>query len=150
MNKFLALQLVEDSEGLSLTAYQDPAGVWTIGYGHTPSFSGQSITLGYAQVLLKNDLAHFEMGVTNLTHDVPTSDNQYSAMVDFAYNLGLGALGGSTLLRLHRRGDYLDAANEFLKWDHAHVDGQLVVLRGLLIRRQKEQMLYLSNALINH
>jgi len=138
------LSLIEEFEGLSLNAYQDIAGVWTIGYGHTPSFPGQMITAGYAQVLLKQDTNTFQLAVAAKTHDVATTDNQFSAMVSLAFNIGSGAFAGSTVLRQHRAGNYDAAAAAFQLWDKAHVDGVLVTVRGLLRRRIAEANLYLT------
>jgi lysozyme len=143
-NKFNAagLALVEQWEGLFLTAYQDIAGVWTIGYGHTPAYDGEVITSSYAQVLLKNDLTSFESIVAAVTHDVQTTDNQFSAMVSLAFNIGSTGFRGSTVLRRHRQGSYQAAAAAFLLWDKAHVDGELVTVQGLLNRRMAEMALY--------
>jgi lysozyme len=135
-----AREMIEGFEGLRLDAYQDSVGVWTIGYGHTPATPGQSITLVQADALMASDLQRFERGLNADLANVTTTQNQFDAMVSFAYNLGLGALEGSTLLRLHKTGDYAGAADEFLKWNHA--GGQ--VLAGLTRRREAEQELYLS------
>lgn len=145
-NKFngAGLALVEEWEGLSLAAYQDVAGVWTIGYGHTPAHEGQVITEAYAQMLLKGDLTTFQTIVANATHDVATTDDQFSAMVSLAFNIGSGGYRSSTVLRQHRAGLYQAAADAFLMWDKAHVNGQLVVVQGLLNRRKAERALYLT------
>ena len=131
-------QAIEGFEGLRLTAYQDSVGVWTIGYGHTPAQAGQTITQEQADNILASDLARFERGVNALCANVNTTQGQFDAMVSFSYNLGLGALQGSTLLRLHRSGDYDGAAQEFGKWNHA--GGQ--VLAGLTRRREYEAQVY--------
>jgi lysozyme len=131
-------QMIEGFEGLRLDAYQDSVGVWTIGYGHTPATPGQAITQEQADSLMASDLARFERSVNGFCANSATTQGQFDAMVSFAYNLGAGALGGSTLLRLHRAGDYDGAAQEFLKWDHA--GGQ--VLAGLTRRREAEAQVY--------
>ncbi len=131
---------IERWEGKYLTAYRDSVGVLTIGYGHTGSdvHEGQTITEAEADALLAKDIHSFENQVNNTLGRVATTQNQFDALVSFAFNLGFGALNGSTLMRLHKMGNYDGAAAEFAKWDHA--GGQ--VLRGLLRRRQGEAAVY--------
>lgn len=133
------MALIKDSEGCSLEAYKDPVGVWTIGYGHTGSdvAPGLIISQGRADQLLQEDLAKFEAGVSDLVK-VPISDNQFAALVSFAYNLGLAALADSTLLRKLNAGDYQGAAEEFPRWVNA--GGQR--LPGLVTRRERERRLF--------
>lgn len=133
------LALIKQFEGLRLTAYQDMVGVWTIGYGHTgPEVApGLAITQDQADQLLSGDLARFEAGVSRLA-SVPLNANQFSALVSFSYNLGLGSLQSSTLLKLLNQGDYAGAAAQFPRWDRA--GGQEVA--GLLTRRLAEQALF--------
>jgi lysozyme len=132
-------QMIESFEGLRLEAYQDSVGVWTIGYGHTPSYPDQSITKEQADSLMASDLARFESKVNGFCGEA-TTQGQFDAMVSFAYNLGAGALQGSTLLRLHQSGDYPGAADQFLRWDHAGG----AVLVGLTRRRKAERQVYLD------
>ncbi|WP_176079696.1 lysozyme [Paraburkholderia tropica] len=135
------LALIKHYEGLRLIAYADVVGVLTIGYGHTGAdvTPGLVITQAHANQLLGDDLARFESGVGNLV-DVPLNVNQFSALVSFSYNLGLGNLRQSTLLRCLNRGDFTAAANQFPRWDRA--GGR--ELTGLLKRRQAEQALFLT------
>ncbi|PRP70895.1 muraminidase [Chromobacterium amazonense] len=133
------INLIKQFEGLKLTAYQDSVGVWTIGYGHTgrdvkPS---QTISSNQADQLLRQDLARFEQGVSNLIK-VSIKQNQFDALVSFSYNLGLGNLQSSTLLRLLNQGDYQAAAGQFPLWNKA--GGK--VLPGLTRRRLAEQALF--------
>ena len=139
------LSLVELSEGLRLTAYRCPAGVLTIGYGHTGRdvLPGQVITEGQALALLDADLAHAAAAVEHLVSTSLTG-NQFAALVDFTFNAGEGSLAGSTLLKLVNSGDMACAADQFLVWDKAHVDGVLVVVPGLLTRRTRERALFLT------
>lgn len=132
------LQIIKDSEGLRLKAYVCPAGVLTIGYGSTGPhvLPGMVITEARADALLAEDLKRFEDWVA--ANCAPTTDNQFSALVSFAFNLGNGALKDSTLRRKHLEGDYAGAANEFGKW----VRGGGNVLPGLVTRRRKEADLY--------
>ncbi|MBM2884524.1 muraminidase [Chromobacterium amazonense] len=135
------IQLIQQFEGLRLTAYQDSVGVWTIGYGHTgPDVrAGLSISDSQATQLLSQDLRRFEQGVSNLVK-VAINQNQFDALISFSYNLGLGNLQSSTLLRLLNQGDYRGASGQFPLWDKA--GGK--VLPGLQKRRQAEQALFLS------
>jgi len=76
------LQLIKDSEGLKLQAYQDVAGIWTIGYGHTGGVQpGMTITDDQASQFLMQDLADIENQIDSATSPVPTTDNQFAAMV---------------------------------------------------------------------
>jgi GH24 family phage-related lysozyme (muramidase) len=134
------IQLLKTFEGLSLKAYRDPVGIWTIGYGTTSGVrEGMRITESQAEALLRRDLERFEKAVDRLVK-VSLNDNQFSALVSFTYNVGERALSNSTLLKLLNRGNYQAAANEFLRWNRA--GGR--VLNGLTRRRQAERSLFLS------
>lgn len=139
------VELVKHFEGLRTTAYQDSVGVWTIGYGHTSMagpprvYQGMTITAAEAETILKQDLDVFEQGVASAL-TIITNEDQFSAMVSFAFNVGLGAFRTSTLLRKHNAGDVAGAADEFPRWIYA--GGQ--ILPGLERRRKAERALYLS------
>ena len=75
-------------------------------------------------------------------HVEPCTQGQCDAMTDFAFNLGAGALLGSTLLKLHKAGQYAQARAEFVKWDHTKIDGREQELTGLRKRRIAEAELY--------
>jgi lysozyme len=129
------LTLTEQFEGCRLTAYQDQVGRWTIGYGHTAGVQpGDTCTPQQAEAMLYADIA-WAVTFVNRVVTVPLSQGEFDALVDFCFNLGSGSLQHSTLLSLVNRGDFLDAANEFQKWDHAGG----VVVAGLLRRRIAEQ-----------
>ena len=139
------INLIKQFEGCRLTAYQDSVGVWTIGYGWTqpvdgkPVGKGMTITQQKADDLLKQGVVQYENGVNSLVK-VQLNQNQFDALVDFAYNLGVNALRGSTLLKKLNTGDYAGAANEFTKWNKA--GGK--ELAGLMRRREAEKSLFLS------
>jgi GH24 family phage-related lysozyme (muramidase) len=139
------VEIVKHFEGMRTTAYQDSVGIWTIGYGHTsmagpPSVSpGMTITAAEAESILRQDLGVFEKGVADAASK-STSDDQFSAMVSFSFNVGLGAYRDSTLLKKHNAGDHAGAADEFLRWVYAGDQ----VLPGLQRRRNAERALYLS------
>lgn len=133
------LALIKEFEGLRLTSYRCPAGVWTVGYGSTGPHvvPGMTITEEEAETLLTDDLRRFEEGVEQLV-EVPLNDNQFAALVSFAFNLGLGALSGSTLLRLLNEGDYASVPAQLARWNKA--GGK--VLAGLSRRREAEGELW--------
>lgn len=139
------LLVIKSFEGLVLTAYQDSVGVWTIGYGHTSMagppnvYPGMTITAAEAEQILRRDLGIFERGVREALA-VDTRSDQFSAMVSFAFNVGLGAFRDSTLLRKHNSRDFAGAADEFLRWVYAGGER----LPGLERRRKAERALYLS------
>ena len=139
------LALLKSFEGCELTAYQDSVGVWTIGYGWTQPVNGKPVSKGMtisqdtADSLLCSGVVQYEKGVTGLVK-VAVNQNQFDALVDFAYNLGVKALEGSTLLKKLNAGDYQAAADEFPKWNKA--GGK--VLNGLVKRRAAERSLFLS------
>lgn len=132
------LDLIKQFEGLYLQAYRCPAGVPTIGYGHTAGVAmGQTITQQHADDYLRRDVRQFERAVARLV-TVPLTQGQFDALVSFAFNLGEGALAQSTLLRLLNAGDYAGAAAQFDRWNKA--GGR--VLPGLVRRRAAERALF--------
>lgn len=134
------IDLIKSFEGCRLTAYQDQVGVWTIGYGDTNHVTpGMCITQEEADQRLIQRLGQFEQGVCGLVK-VDLSQHQFDALVSFSYNLGLGAVKQSLLLRCINKHNFPAAAEQFLLWDHA---GGIVV-PGLLRRRQAERALFLS------
>lgn len=137
----LGLDIIRESESLELEAYVCPAGVLTIGYGHTGPdvYHGQFITEAQANELLAQDVAFAEHGVLNLAPPDLTS-NQFSALVSFVFNVGVGAFENSTMLRKLSAGDDQGAANEFPRWNKSR--GR--VLNGLVRRRAAEQELFLT------
>lgn len=135
------IELIKTYEGCKLTSYLCPAKRLTIGYGHTGPdvFHGQTITQDEAESLLRKDLTSHEYSVSKLVK-VPISENAFSALVSFSYNLGPQHLKSSTLLRKLNQGDHQGAADEFPRWTKA--DGK--ELPGLVKRRAAERKLFLS------
>lgn len=146
------LNLIKTYEGLELTAYPDPGtggAPWTIGYGHTGPevHAGLVWTQQQAEQALASDVAQFERDVTSLVK-VQINQNQFDALVSFAYNCGSDidaddiaeGLGDSTLLKKLNAGDYDGAANEFPKWNKS--GGK--VMSGLTKRRNAERSLFLT------
>jgi lysozyme len=128
------LELIKKYEGLRLTAYKCPAGVWTIGYGHTAGVkSGDKITKEQAEELLKKDLQIYVNHVNNL--HMSFNQNQFDALVSFCYNLGPGCL--SSLIRNRTFQQIADAMRLYNK-----AAGK--VLPGLVKRREEERALFLT------
>lgn len=142
------ITLIKANEGCRLTAYPDPAtggDPWTIGFGDTgPDVRpGLRITQQEAEDRLTARLAReFEPGVSAAIGDAPTTDNEFSAMISLAYNIGVGAFKGSSVARLHRAGNHAAAASAFALWNKAGG----AVLAGLTRRRKEEADLYLRPA----
>ena len=133
--------LIKSFEGYSLDAYPDPGtggAPWTIGWGHTGPGIGPGVTItpDQAEGYFCADLLGFENAVSALAP--VATDNQFAALVSFAYNCGVANLKGSTLLRLHNAGDYAGAAGQFGLWVHGNGE----VLPGLVTRRAAEARLY--------
>lgn len=138
-------ELVKQFEGLSLTAYRCPAGVWSIGFGRTQGVRpGDTITAAQADAYLAADLVAFGQNVERMIGGAATSQHEFDALVSLAYNIGLGAIEKSTVMRLHKAGDKIGAARAFEMWCKATVNGQLQTLPGLLSRRQREAAYYLT------
>lgn len=132
--------LIKGFEKCRLTAYRDAVGVLTIGWGHTGKvWLGMVVTQEQADALLADDVQRTENGVIALLK-VPVTQGQFDALVSFAFNSGLGNLGASTLLRKLNVGDVRGAAEEFPRWNKAGG----AVLRGLTLRREAEQKLFMS------
>ncbi|WP_319205630.1 lysozyme [uncultured Ilyobacter sp.] len=137
--------LLKNSEGLKLEAYLCPAGKWTIGYGSTlyedgsKVKEGDSITKERAENLMINLLSKYEKDVKKLIK-VQLDDNQFSALVDFTYNVGTGNFRNSTLLRKINSGEMVGASKEFERWVYSNK----VKLPGLIKRRKEEKALFLK------
>jgi len=133
------LDLIKHFEGLYLEAYKCPAGVWTIGYGHTGSdvYEGLRITATKADSLLDIDLNKAEACVDEAC-PMGISNNMFSALVSFVFNVGEHAFLTSTLYHKITAGDLVGAKEEFKKWKHANGKE----LEGLKKRREAEADLF--------
>ncbi|MDD3029982.1 MAG: lysozyme [Alphaproteobacteria bacterium] len=132
------IKLIKDFEGLHLIPYLCPGKIWTIGYGHTRTIhSGMRITPEQADILLDEDLRGFERAVSSIVN-VPLSDNQFSALVCFAFNVGAANLESSTLLKLLNRGWYEQVPAQLMRWNRARGE----ILGGLSRRRAAEGRLW--------
>lgn len=144
------LDFIKKHEGLRLNAYIDPVGVPTIGYGTivyedgTKVKIGDSITKEQAESLLSKDAERRWNAVKHAFH-VQLNDNQKTAIISFAYNLGVGALMGSTLLKRINQKMPPDSIREaWMLWVKGRKDGKLVTLPGLVTRRKEECDLFFS------
>lgn len=137
------VDFVAGEEGFVNHAYKPVSAeqYYTIGYGHygPDVHPGDTITAAAARSLLKHDLSEFSAGVKKLLQRAATQQ-QFDALVSFAYNVGLGALASSTLLRKFNVGDIQGAAAEFGKW----VNGASGPLQGLVNRRAAEKRIFLT------
>jgi lysozyme len=140
------LKLIERFEGLSLTPYKDCVGLYTIGVGHLigdgrslPSSWNRTLTVNECYELLASDVTKFELGVARYI-TAKLTQNQFDALVSFAFNLGLGTLQRSSLRQKLNRGNQEGAIKTWLKYNMA--GGQ--VIRGLDLRRKAEVSLFLS------
>jgi lysozyme len=152
------IELVKHHEGVRTKPYRCPALLWTVGVGHVidpahaavkyedrknlpiPDGWDRQLTMGEVDAILAQDLARFERGVARLCPAAVNSQGQFDALVSFAFNVGLGNLQRSSLRMKINRGEFEEAAEEFMKWTKA--GGR--VLPGLVKRRLDEQRLYLS------
>ena len=134
------IELIKRFEHLMLNAYKCPAGVWTIGYGHTSGVeAGMEITEEQAEVLLVNDIKPIEALLNGLM--LHLNQNQFDALVSFIFNVGADAFLRSTLLRRIKEGvGAKDIEAQFMRWVYA--DGKR--LSGLIRRRIAEADLYNS------
>jgi lysozyme len=131
--------LTKSSESCSLTAYQDPAGTWTIGYGHTGPevVEGLVWTMAQAQATLVDDVSVAATAVNSMVH-VPLTQGEFDALTDFVFNVGASDFYHSTLLEMLNNSDYTGASEQFPRWD----ESKGVVLEGLVTRRLAEQALF--------
>ncbi|AGF74814.1 phage related lysozyme [Bartonella australis AUST/NH1] len=131
-------------EGLRLESYQDIGGVWTIGYGHTENVkAGETITAKQADVLLKKDLIGFERAVHEAVK-VDLNDNQFAALVSFAFNIGVAAFKESTLVKKLNQGDYDCVPGQLNRW--VYCSGKRS--QGLINRRAAEIGLWSKGSFI--
>lgn len=132
---------IKSRESFRARRYFCPAGVLSIGYGHSirphEEFP-EPMTEAEATALIERDLAPIEIYLTAVLPNIP--QHQFDALTSLIYNIGLGAFDHSTLLRLARAGDVAGAGEEFKKWIYSNK----VVLAGLVARRAAERAMYLG------
>jgi GH24 family phage-related lysozyme (muramidase) len=153
-----ALKMVKHHEGVRVKPYRCPALLWTVGVGHVidpnhikvpfeerrnlpvPNGWDRVLSMDEVDSILSQDLGRFERGVARLCPASANSQGIFDALVSFSFNVGLGNLQRSGLRMKTNRGEFQDAAEEFMKWTKAA--GR--VLPGLVKRRQDERAMYLS------
>lgn len=163
-----AIDLIKSFEGIpdgdpstvKIDAYLCPAGVWTIGWGHALIDGGAQlkgpenkararqlypggITREQAETLLRADLIPRAASVSSLVKPA-VNGRQFGALIALVFNIGAGNLAASTLLRKLNAGDVAGAADQFLAWDKARVNGVLQPLAGLTRRRKAERAMFLG------
>ena len=139
--------LIKGFEGLSLKPYKCSANISTVGYGNTyyengvkVQMSDPPITKQRAEELLKHSADRYASKVANLLKK-PVTQNQFNALVSFAYNVGTGSFQSSTLLKkVNINPNDLTIRSEFLRWNKANK----VVVNGLTTRRIEESKLYFT------
>ena len=153
-----AIRMICHHEGVRTKPYRCPALLWTVGVGHVidpthatvkyeerknlpiPEGWDRVLSMGEVDAILAKDLGRFERGVLRLCPAAAGRQGVFDALVSFAFNVGLGNLQRSSLRMKTNRGEFDEAAAEFMKWTKA--GGR--VLPGLVKRRLDEQRLYLS------
>jgi lysozyme len=153
-----SIKMVKHHEGVRTRPYRCPALLWTVGVGHVidpshaavkyeersslpiPAGWDRTLTMDEVDAILAQDLARFERGVARLCPAALGNQGIFDALVSFSFNVGLGNLQRSGLRMKTNRGDFDEAADEFLKWTKAA--GK--VLPGLVKRRKDERAMYLS------
>ena len=163
-----AIELIKSFEGIpdgdpstvNIDAYLCPAGIWTIGWGHAIVDGGAQlkgpankarartlypggITRQQAEDLLRGDLVPRAASVASLLKQA-MNDAQFGALLALVFNIGAANFGASTLLRKLNAGDAQGAADQFMAWDKARVNGVLQALAGLTRRRKAERAMFLG------
>ncbi|MFQ5563851.1 MAG: lysozyme [Parvularculaceae bacterium] len=141
------LSLIKRFEGKVLEAYQDIAGIWTIGYGHTGSDvkPGMRISDEEADALLRHDVKEHADAVSRSVK-VPLNQNEFDALVSFVYNIGGSQFRKSTALKRLNSENRLGAADALTWWNKATIGGVLREVAGLIRRRAAERALFLEPA----
>lgn len=134
--------LIKEFESCRLTAYRDQRGIWTCGWGATgPDISARTHwTQEQADARFDKDLEVRVKQLNTFLEEAPTTQDQFDALLSLGYNIGMGALKGSTALRKHIVGDYEGAAKSILMWNKTNGQPN----KGLTRRREAERKLYLS------
>lgn len=130
-------------EGLELDAYQDIVGVWTIGFGTTGPDIGPGLhittdqAMRYLEDYVETDWRELEPAI-----EAELSPNQQAAILSLSYNVGRNRVAESTLVSALNEGDMAGAADQFLAWNQARINGELTIVRGLDRRRHAERALF--------
>lgn len=130
------IRALKQFEGCRLTAYQDSAKVWTIGYGHTKGVKpGDKITEYQAEQFLREDLQRFEE-IANKVKMISSRQGKFDAVLDFIYNCGAANFASSTLKKyIEANKPTWEIQKQFLRWTKVKRNGEYVELGGLVTRR---------------
>lgn len=149
--KYPGIDLIAHFEGCHLEAYLCPAGIPTIGYGHTKTVSAEDVSNRFAigrafaeDLLVRDYIEHRTALLTACAGLSGLPAYQAGALVSLAFNIGVRAAAGSTAVRKALAGDHVGAAAAILLWDKARVNGVLTPLAGLTRRRRAEANLFLT------
>ncbi|MDE2630764.1 MAG: lysozyme [Alphaproteobacteria bacterium] len=144
------MPLIKKFEGFRGTPYKDSAGIPTIGYGTILYPDGTHVTMtdkpvteDQASSFLAYQMSLKSKAIAPMLQK-PASLHQAAAMLCLTYNIGTAAFQSSSVLRKFNAGDLAGAADAFLMWDKATVDGQHVVIAGLHNRRVAERAIFLT------
>jgi len=146
----LCMPIIKQFEGFRAAPYRDSAGIATIGYGTILYPDGSKVTMSDPAITDEEATSYLSFQMSKKSAQIapllqkPASLHQAAAMLSLTYNIGSGAFQDSTVLRKFNAGDLPAAADAFLMWDKATVDGKLVVVQGLLNRRQQERTIFLT------
>lgn len=141
------LAIIEEFEGFRSKAYLCPAGIWTIGFGHTSGaglphvYKGMKVTKDEARHMLRRDVVQYEQAVLRSVK-ASLSQNEFDALVSFCYNVGVTAFSKSTVVRVINAGKKAQVGAALAMW----VKGGGKVLPGLVSRRAKECDLFYGKA----
>ncbi|HXC53693.1 MAG TPA: lysozyme [Rhizomicrobium sp.] len=146
----LCMPIIKQFEGFRAAPYKDSAGIPTIGYGTILYPGGAKVTMADATIteaiatgFLSGQMSQKSAAIAPLLQK-PASLHQAAAMLSLTYNIGTGAFQSSTVLRQFNAGNLAAAADAFLMWDKATVDGKHVVVEGLHNRRVQERTIFLT------
>ncbi|HEY1630167.1 MAG TPA: lysozyme [Rhizomicrobium sp.] len=142
--------LIKKYEGFRASPYKDSAGIPTIGYGTIEYPDGKKVTMADAAIAEDQATQYLQYQMSLKSKQIaplltrPATLRQAAAMLSLTYNIGTGGFKSSTVLRKFNEGDLPGAADAFLLWDKATVNGQKVVVDGLHKRRVQERDVFLA------
>jgi lysozyme len=139
-----AFDLIASFEGFRTRAVLAPGGKWTLGFGHTATArEGLSVTRGEAEDLLRWDLLPIEDSLRQIAL-TPLTQNQFDALLSFAFNIGLENFKKSDVLKYLNQGQPIAAALSMHAWRRARVNGRVITIDALVRRRAAEAALFLE------
>jgi lysozyme len=144
------MPIIKRFEGFRAAPYKDSAGIPTIGYGTIEYPDGSKVTMRDPAITDSEATSFLSYEMSKKSREIapmlqrPATLHQAAAMLSLTYNIGSGAFKASTVLRKFNAGDFPGAADAFLMWDKATVDGQHVVVDGLHNRRVAERQIFLT------